>query len=114
MITEETVKYDEKKGEFGKVHYKLTVDLSEETTIEDSKKTEALATLKSSLQTTCDEALKKGADSCTVTAPKEFAIVIDSEGDVQSGIIDESIANIGTYEEMKSYFEGQNYTCKEE
>ena len=114
MVTEETVTYNEDIQEFEKLHYRLNVDLTDEKAIEDSKKKEALASLKTSLEGVCEEALQKGADSCTVTTPREYSIEINSEGDVESGTIDQAVANYTTIEEMRTHFEGLHYTCKEE
>lgn len=114
MIIEEKVTYNEDTAEFEKLHYRLTVDLTDETTISDAKKEEALKALKTNLDKLCEDALKNGASTCTVTTPKQFQVEINSEGDVTSGAIDNAVANLGTLEEMKTYFEGQNYTCKEE
>ena len=114
MVTEETITYNEKTTEFEKLHYRLNVDLTGEDAISDSKKQEALKSLKTGLEGVCDEAIKNGAYSCNVTTPSEYSVEINSEGSVSSGAIDKAIANFGTLEEMKTYFEGQNYTCKEE
>ena len=105
----EKISYDKKKNEFGKLNYSLSVDLTE-SKMTDGAAISIINKMTERFKKTCDE--YKKVDSCTVTSNTDYDVKITTIADRE--VIDSELANFSTIEELRSYYEGKGYTCKEE
>lgn len=105
----EKISYDKNKKELGSLHYSLTVDLTD-SKMTDGAKISIINKMTERLKKTCDE--YKKVDSCEVTSRTEYDVKVTTVASRE--VIDTALASFSTLEELRSYYEGKGYTCKEE
>ncbi len=105
----EKISYDTKNKTFGDLKYSLELDLNE-SSMTDGAKTSLINKMTEKFKETCNE--YKKAKSCQVTSRTEYDVKITTVASRE--VIDAESANYSTLEELRSYYEGKGYTCKEE
>ncbi len=104
------IAYNNEKKELGTLNYTISIDLTNDTDISDDAKKDAVLKMRERFEKLCNEYTR--VDSCTVRTPTSYSIKIEVVG--QRDIIDSKTADFTNLEEMKLYYEGQDYICKEE
>ena len=104
------ISYNNGTNQLGNLTYAINIDLANDTNLTDASKKEVVLKMKERFEKLCNEYTK--VETCTVRTDTPYSIKIQVVG--QRDIIDSKTANFTNLEEIKLYYEGQDYTCKEE
>ena len=104
------IAYNNDTNELSNLTYAISIDLTNEANLTDASKKDVVLKMKERFDKLCNEYTK--VETCTVRSDTPYSIKIQVVG--QRDLIDSKTADLSTLEEIKLYYEGQDYTCKEE
>ena len=104
------IAYNNDTNALSNLTYAIDIDLTNDAKLTDASKKEVVLKMKERFDKLCNEYTK--VETCTVRSATPYSIRIQVVG--QRDIIDSKTADFSKLEEIKLYYEGQDYTCKEE